>query len=841
MRRRTVFLTCACLLSYALVIDPGGVFRGCTTAAIGAEPVAARPWGAEQSKAVLLARQGDTAAALAILQRLRNAHPDDLAISDDYIVVCTWAGHQAEAVQLFATLRPGPRPDYLIDAVARAYRTLGQSTEALALYRQGLHQSPDNPTFTAGEIRSMVDLHQLAPALAMAETDLRIHGERLDVLLAAGYAASVQKRPVEALRYIDRAAKLDPASHEARHDRILAIDEMGAPQVARQLAQESPGTISIVELRRIDGDAAAALVRWGVFEPPSEAQRFAASDRAIAALDGLIARWSREGDAAKHDVLRARFDRMVALRDRVRMADVLVEYENLQRQDVVVPGYALVAVADAYLYFRQPEKARDLSLRGLEVDPNNPETRLALFYAYVDLENFDAADREADSTAADQAIWIHLKGLHDPIENPERATADLASAHGRLYADELADADRRITAMADAAPNNTRYLSALAAVYSARGWPLLAAEEYDISRALKPLNVTAEVGQARNNLDLHAYRLVETEADDLTRRFPENLEVQRLDRLWEVHNMWEARLAVAPTWTSPTNIQGGSGIAIDGQIYSLPIDYNWRLFVDEHVANEQLPENEGTVTLRRSAAGIEYRGGDLVASLAATISVYGPNARSTLETAPDGGRGGLDAQVNWSLNDYWNVGGGAELFALDTPLRALGNGITANSATASVVYRESESRAFVLTGETMDFSDGNLRTSLDGRYTQRLLTLPHFTIDGIADLAESHNSANSDRPYFNPSQDALATLGLSINQIIYRRYQVIYEHHLTVTPGVYWQQNFGAGGAGSVLYEHRIRINDVFEAALGATVSRQQFDGQYQNTVAVLLSLRQRF
>jgi hypothetical protein len=37
----------------------------------------------------------------------------------------------------------------------------------------------------------------------------------------------------------------------------------------------------------------------------------------------------------------------------------------------------------------------------------------------------------------------------------------------------------------DAAPNNTRYLSALANIYSARGWPRLAAEEYDISRALK--------------------------------------------------------------------------------------------------------------------------------------------------------------------------------------------------------------------------------------------------------------------------------------------------------------------------------------------------------------------
>jgi biofilm PGA synthesis protein PgaA len=108
-------------------------------------------------------------------------------------------------------------------------------------------------------------------------------------------------------------------------------------------------------------------------------------------------------------------------------------------------------------------------------------------------------------------------------------------------------------------------------------------------------------------------------------------------------------------------------------------------------------------------------------------------------------------------------------------------------------------------------------------------------------LAESQNSADSNRPYFNPRQDSLATAGLSITQAIYRRYELIYDHHLVVTPGAYWEQGFGTGGAATVLYEHRIQNNDVLEAGLGVSFSRQPYDGTYQNTIAILFNSRARF
>ena len=62
-----------------------------------------------------------------------------------------------------------------------------------------------------------------------------------------------------------------------------------------------------------------------------------------------------------------------------------------------------------------------------------------------------------------------------------------------------------------------------------------------------------------------------------------------------------------------------------------------------------------------------------------------------------------------------------------------------------------------------------------------------------------------------------------------------------VTPGVYWERGYGSAGVASLLYEHRLRADDVLELALGVTLSRQPYDGVAENAAAALLTLRWRF
>jgi biofilm PGA synthesis protein PgaA len=795
-------------------------------------PAVSAERNAEHDKAVALARAGDTAAALATLDRLYRERPDDLGIARDVVLISNWAGRDEQAIRVFEALPPGPHPDYVLEAAARSYRGLGRWREAAALFGRGRQQSPGNPAFAAGEVRSLVDGGEAARARALADEVLRQRGERLEVLLAAGYAADALSGPIEALRYVDRALKLAPDSREARADRILAIERMGAPRVALRLLERQPDLLSPADRRRIEGSAAAALVRWDEIEPASDAERFAAADRSIAELDARIAQWSAEGgDAARRDIQRARLDRMVALHDRQRMREVIEEYEAFRRDGVEVPNYVLGPVADAYSYLGRPEAARDLFRQALTADPKNFGLRLGLFYAYSDLEEFDAALREADALVASQDPWIRLKGSAAPVPNLARVTADVAAANARLYADDLPGAERRFAALAEAAPRNVRFHAGLAHVYAARGWPRRAAEEYEIARALKQReDASVEAGQAANNLGLREYRTAEAQIADLTRRYPENREVQRLARDWQALNMAELRVSaersLRPGGASAQGSGVGSGLALRAELYSPPIAYNWRAFAGETIAHERV--SEGNITLRWTYGGVEYRGRDVVASLEAGAARYGAE------------RGTARAAVTWTPGDHWEIGGALEKFTRDTPIRALKNGVTADAASLGAVYRVSEQRDFRWGATLVDFSDGNRRTALSGRYRERLLTLPRFRVDAVAGLYASHNTKDN-VAYFSPANDGSFAPEIDLSHVLYRRDGIVYEHRLALSPGLYWQERFGARPVGALRYDHRFRSGDRVDAGVGVALGRQSYDGQYETSLALLFDATVRF
>src|SRR5262245_51517435 len=97
--------------------------------------------------------------------------------------------------------------------------------------------------------------------------------------------------------------------------------------LAYEFARAAPQTFSAVELRPLASDSAAARVRWASLSSPDPAVRNTDSDRALAELDRQITAFTADGPDARGDVLTSRFNRMVALFDRGRTADVIAEYE----------------------------------------------------------------------------------------------------------------------------------------------------------------------------------------------------------------------------------------------------------------------------------------------------------------------------------------------------------------------------------------------------------------------------------------------------------------------------------------------------------------------------------
>ena len=817
------------------------VTEAATPVVAPAETVKETPaWVLEHQEAVQTARSGNTKKALATLHRLRKEHPEDPTIAYDELAVTGWAGHDADVIKLYNGLGTSEKPVYLLESVGLAYRNTHQPQKALEIYRRGLRLEPGNEQMKAGEILSLTDTGEFDRAIKAAQSDLKANGDRLAVLLAAGNASDTaaekdkkfSSEVYEALRYYQRAETIAPANPDVIRGITRATNLIGGAQTAREKADKHRKLFSDNEYRRFQGDEAAALVRWGVLEPESDAKRYAETDRAIAHLDGLIAQWKKQGNAAKGDIVRARLDRMVALRDRARMQDVVSEYNSLLADGVTVPNYALSAPADAYLYLREGEKARDLYLKILATEPTNFEARRQLFYAYVECDDYDNAYQTIDALDTDQGVWKRLKGLPIPLPNSYREVADLDSGMARLYGGELADADDRITKIAFAAPGSVRHRKALGDLYYARGWSRAALEQYEVGvkQTEEDKDAGNESGIAMANLDLQHYPAVEAKVADLAKRYPENLDVQHASRAWEIQNMAELRVNAGYAIRPSTSVGGGDGFNVGAEIFSAPIDYNWRVFAGQAYAHEKMPTTEGKISLLTSKVGGEYRNGDFTALAGPTFNAYHSTSRL----------GGM-ARAQYELNDYWTLKGEAQSFSDSTPMRALNQGIRADEFNLGATWRQSESRSVDVGASYMGFSDNNSREALNVAYLERLFVSPHWQIDGRVSAATSHNTKDETRPYYNPQNDYLLQAGPRVTQYLYHRYETLWQHSLQFTPGIYSQQHYGSSFAYGLTYEQRLRLTDTFETGLSFGLARQAFDGTYENDANLTFDLVKRF
>ncbi len=786
----------------------------------------------QRQRAGQLARSGHYDQALSILRTMRDQYPGDSTEILDYISILSWSGRDAEAVKQYEHNSSMAMPDYVLQAVAHSYRNLRQMDKALAVYQRGLRQSPSNVAFAGGELRCLVDLSRYEEALRKGKQNLEKYGQRLEILLATGDAADRLDMTYDALNYYVRAVDIAPKNHEALHGLIRAEERVGASQLAQNMSTLHPYDLSSVEKRRIDGDVGSELTRWSPLEPRTEAERFVATDKAINYLDNIIQRWKGEGPEAYPDIQRARFDRLLALRDRVRMQEVVDDYNALMQEGVKIPGYALEPVGDAYLYLRQPEKAREIYQQVLAELPNDFEAKRQLAFTYVESDDFDQAYALIDKLQADEPKWIYRKNDPSPQPNINRAFADVDTANFRSYGGEYAAAQEKIEPILEAAPHESRNRAAAGEVYLQRGWPRRALEQFKIGAALQDGKDAAnETGLALSNLALQNFQEAESKVQNLTERFPENLPVQRLQHIWDVHNMNEVDIRSFYAFRPTNSQQGSDGYGIDATYYSAPIDYNWRLFVGEDVHHQSNPNSEGSITLFRSTAGAEYRNGPVTAQLGPTFDHYHGTEHA-----------GVAGQGNISLNDQWTIGGGGEYLSVDTPLRALNAGVRAHSVNFFAEWRQSDERQLRANLEEMPFSDGNNRTSQSLNYLERLYTDPNFRVDGLANYTTTQNSigplANN---YYNPSIDMLGLVGVQVTEKLYQRYETLYQHSLLLTPGFYWQRNNGSSAAWNVRYEHRLLMNETLEGAIGVDYSRQNFDSTPEDSVVLTVDLTKRF
>ncbi len=778
-----------------------------------------------RQKAVEIARHGDYKGAIAILDPLYQANPDNPDLVYDYIAILSWSENDAGAAALIKNINMADAPLFVVEAGAKSLRRLKNWEAAKELYMMGINRFHDSLQMKMGMILTLTDSGETKKAMELANELESRYSDVVAFLLTLAYAAEANNEPFIALYACQRILDKDALHKEARHRQIMLLNKLGAFSRALELAVQYPDVVTQKEMIKLRGDANALAVRWGSLPPASEEERFTDCRHALDIIEKTLTSPGCQGTEGLNCQIQARFDRMVAWNDCSQPQKVVEEYERLAEEGVKLPGYVLEAAAGAMLNVRRPEEALQLYNKALQINPKSYQARTGIFFALIETENFSDALSLIDKTVIDQPVWLYPGGSRVPRSNWRRQAVETYAALGRFFGDDLDEAERRFTLMTNEAPANTDLLRELGTIYLSRGWPRKSQNALQLGLALSPEHRGLRTGKAESHLSFRQYREAETEITALLYEYPENTQVQRLGKLWQLHKMRELRVDTSIS-NGNGNIYGEQEWKISTKVFSRPINYNYRFFGGYSHSQARFLEGDGF--LNSYSMGLEYSSPGLEATIGTGFNDSTSN------------HAGLWADGLWHLDDYWSIPFGIEKYSRDTPLRAIHNGIRANAINLGINFRSNESRELSLGGEFMDFTDGNQRTRVTLSGTQRILTLPRHKIRAFGEIAASNNSRLGG-PYFNPDSDLGITGGIEHLWRIYRYYEKSFHQKVRLSGGSYKQQGYGSNYTMGLEYSFIIELSNRFNITYGAGRNRSVYDGKPERSKFAFMSLNWRF
>ncbi|WP_237387219.1 poly-beta-1,6 N-acetyl-D-glucosamine export porin PgaA [Xenorhabdus sp. Sc-CR9] len=790
------------------------------------------------------ARSGNTDPMLEYIRQEEKQYYLSSSQIADWLQVAGWAGHNDEIISLWQRYRTMAIPARGITAVARAYRNKRQWPQAIQLWRTALSFEKQNSDIKAGLIMTLADAKQDKEARCLAKNLLTHHPNATNYRLMA-YVDQAAGRTWDAMQILSAAYERFPNNTEVIQAYLFSLKNNRVSEPAWNLGQQYAAQLTDnllltkEQLRRLETDAAAELVRLSIIPNRSEKERFDIADRALARYENMLTQWRSLPDA-RQDYQRGRVDRLGALLARHRMQDIINEYQSLQTEGVNIPEYAQKWVASAYLNLRQPNKARDI-LRSLNYpyghNPSpaktplphiTPEDDSVLFYADVESEHLNEARQLAADIKQRNAYVVNVFGSPIPVPNDDWLQGQQFLAESAQLHEDLPDAEKRFTHLARTAPGNQKLRIDLASIWLNRGWPHRAENELKQIEGLDPRNLSLEIQQGYTAFALQEWHQMDLLADDVITRVPENMPAKRFNRLRNVHHMSELRIRVSQGIHSGSPNSGKHSSDIETVLYSPPIDDNWRLFAGGAYNRGQFSEGRGINRDMRS--GMEWRSRDFWLEGEVSARNYG-----------NGNKIGLRITGWHDFNDQWRLGGSAERLARNTPLRALSNNIHADGGQIYTRWRHSERSQWTARFASSFFSDGNHRFEYGINGQQRLYTAPYFKLDTALELSTSQNSRHQNTPYFNPKSDFTLLSALAADHIMYRHYQTVWSQQFVAGVGQYRQQGYGSGLITLVEYGQRIKWNDVIDAGVRFTLDKRPYDGKRESNLQAAFDLIYRF
>lgn len=781
---------------------------------------------------IIRARAGDTAPVLDFLQKESKAGPLDNDQVDDWLQIAGWAGHDQEVIEVYERYQSSMKISSRgLAAAARAYRNEKRWDQALTLWKSSLKKDPTNPDLISGMIMTQADAGRGGVVLKQA-TELVERDPSVQSYMALSYLNRATNRNYDALQASSEAVRLAPTSEEVLKNHLEILQRNRIVEPALALAKKNPNLVSAEHYRQLERDAAAEQVRMAVLPTRSETERFVIADQALADYQNLLTRWSKEPEALA-DYQRARIDRLGALLVRRHTTDLIKEYEAMEAEGYKMPDYARRWAASAYIEQKMPEKAAPILSSLYYSDGKtfrNSDDLLDaddLYYSLNESEQLDKAYQFALNYSEQTPYQLGMNGLPTKEPNDDWIEGQTLLVQALVALNNLPAAQKKLEDLASTAPANQNLRIALASVYLARDLPRKAEQELKAVESLAPRSLILERAQAETAMELQEWYQMTLLTDDVIARSPEDIPSQELDRQRKVHNMYELRMSGNRTISSGSPVNGDKDYGFETLLYSPPIAENWRVFSGGNYNNGVF--EEGTSISRVLRLGAEWTSRD-----------HWVEGEISNQNFGNGNKIGARLSTWYDLNDHWRVGGQVERLAKETPLRALKNKVTVNSASAYVFWKADDKRDAEFSVTPSRFSDGNNRWEYEFNGRQRIWTGPYLTADFNLGLASSQNN-KEDVIYYNPRRDFAYVPAVTVNHIMYRKYKTIWSQQIQLGVGGYWEKKYGNGLVTTAGYGQRVLWNDVVDTGVAVVYDKRPYDGKREHDVTLSFDLNYRF
>ncbi|HTV86638.1 MAG TPA: poly-beta-1,6 N-acetyl-D-glucosamine export porin PgaA [Dyella sp.] len=639
-------------------------------------------------------------------------------------------------------------------------------------------------------------------------------------LLALARTERAAGQRVDALAHCQQVLARWPDNQAARELNVQLLAELGASARANELASALPDPAARMRIR---ADYYAHQVRWARGEPADPHHPYAEADKAAAD----IARLANDASAPADIRQRARMDMLTVLDQADRAGEVLALYEPMKKQGVQLPAYAEQAVADAMMQKHRPNEAIALYEDSIRrdpgpYDPTEIDPRIGLASAYLAAGRTRDALKTIDAVAASEPRWLRLRNVRGPRQNPRKVDADTNAAAIRQDVGLLKDAYRQLAAMSAQAPGNADIRRDLAMAELARGWPRRALDTLKIADTVDERDANAALNESEAHRTLYDYAAAQADLAQAQQEAGRSGRVQDAQAEWDRATGWQFDLT-HDNGRGNSPDYGDRDQETQASLASPLLDDHWRVLALAQYATAGLPE--GNVARERAGLGLQGYFHAIQFYLQAL-----PSADSFVH------RTAVEAGFSWAISDQWSWSADWSSAGNDVPLRAQYYGITGNTFSNAVQWRMSELTAARLAVYRDRFSDGNLREGWLADFTQRLHTGVNLSWDGGVEIGGSHNS-ETDRPYFNPSQDRSYALTSTLQNVLSQYDQRSWTERVDLAVGEYAERNYATGLMLSARYGQIFQPKAGLRFGWGLGWHYQPYDGRHESRLVLDVSM----